>query len=56
MLENFIFSHQKTAFEEALNNNEVSNEAIVFIGDTKEIRNHGTYFDGSIFDPSDLNN
>lgn len=56
MLEKFIFSHQKTAFEEALNNNEVSNDAIVFIGDTKEIWNHGTYFDGSTFDPSDLNN
>lgn len=54
MLENFIFSHQKTVFEEALNNNEVSDEAIVFIEDTKEIWNHGTYFDGSTFDSSNI--
>lgn len=44
MLENFIYAKQKSLFEEALNNGEVLNEAIVFIEDTKEIWNHGTYF------------
>jgi hypothetical protein len=34
-------------FEKALNNDEVLDEAIVFIKDTKEIWNHGTYFDGN---------
>lgn len=44
MLENFIYAKQKSLFEEALNNGEVLDEAIVFIEDTKEIWNHGTYF------------
>lgn len=54
MLNNFIYAKKKSLFEEALNNGEVLDEAIVFIEDTKEIWNHGTYFDGSTFDPSDL--
>lgn len=45
MQENFIYAKQKKLFEEALNNNEIIDEAIVFIEDTKEIWNHGTYFD-----------
>ena len=49
MLENFIYSKKKTLFEEALNKGEVLDEAIVFIEDTKEIWNHGTYFDGNTF-------
>lgn len=47
MLENFIYAEQKSLFEKALNNDEVLDEAIVFIKDTKEIWNHGTYFDGN---------
>lgn len=54
MLENFIYAKQKSLFEKALNNGEVLDEAIVFIEDTKEIWNHGTYFDGSTFDPSNI--
>lgn len=54
MLENFIYAKQKSLFEEALNNGEVLDEAIVFIEDTKEIWNHGTYFDGSIVDLSNI--
>ena len=54
MLENFIYAKQKSLFEEKLNNGEVLDEAIVFIEDTKEIWNHGTYFDGSTFDPSNI--
>lgn len=44
MLNNFIYAKQKSLFEEALNNGEVLDEAIVFIEDTREIWNHGTYF------------
>ena len=44
MLENFIYAKQKSLFEEKLNNGEVLDEAIVFIEDTREIWNHGTYF------------
>lgn len=49
MLNNFIYAKQKSLFEEALNNGEVSDESIVFIEDTKEIWNHGTYFDGNTY-------
>ena len=54
MLENFIYAKQKSLFEEALNNGEVLDEAIAFIEDTKEIWNHGTYFDGSKVDLSNI--
>lgn len=47
MLNNFIYAKQKSLFTKALNNGEVLDEAIVFIEDTKEIWNHGTYFDCS---------
>lgn len=47
MLENFIYIKQKSLFIKKLNNGEVLDEAIVFIEDTKEIWNHGTYFDCS---------
>ncbi len=56
MLNNFIYAEQKSLFEEFLNNGEVLDEAIVFIADTKEIWNHGTYFDCSTFDPSEIEN
>ena len=45
MLNNFIYTKSKTLFEVALNNGEVLDEAIVFIEDTKQIWNHGVYFD-----------
>ena len=54
MLNNFIYAKQKSLFEEALNNGEVLDEAIVFIEDTREIWNHGTYFDGNAVDLSDV--
>jgi hypothetical protein len=54
MLNNFIYAKQKLLFEEALNNGEVLDEAIVFIEDTKEIWNHGTYFDGKYVDVSNI--
>ena len=54
MLENFIYAKQKSLFEEKLNNGEVLDEAIVFIEDTREIWNHGTYFDGNAVDLSDV--
>ena len=54
MLEKFIYAKEKSLFEEALNNGEVLDEAIVFIEDTKEIWNHGTYFDGSKVDLSNI--
>lgn len=54
MLENFIYAKEKSLFEEALNNGEVLDEAIVFIEDTKEIWNHGTYFDCSSVDLSGI--
>ena len=54
MLENFIYAKEKSLFEEALNNGEVLDEAIVFIEDTKEIWNHGTYFDGNAVDLSNV--
>lgn len=47
MLNNFIYAKQKSLFEEKLNAGEVLDEAIVFIEDTKEIWNHGTYFNSS---------
>ena len=44
MLNNFIYAKAKSLFEEKLSAGEVLDEAIVFIEDTKEIWNHGTYF------------
>lgn len=55
MLENFIYAKEKSLFEEALNNGEVLDEAIVFIEDTKEIWNHGTYFDGNAINLKTIN-
>jgi hypothetical protein len=52
MLNNLIFAKRKSLFEKALNNGEILDEAIVFIEDTKEIWNHGVYFDCSTFDHS----
>lgn len=54
MLENFLYVKQKDLFIDALEAGEVLNEAVVFIEDTKEIWNHGTYFDGSAVDLSDV--
>ena len=52
MLNNFIYAKTKALFEEALNNSQVPDEAIVFIEDTKEIWNHGHYFAGESIDPN----
>lgn len=54
MLSKFIFVKRKSAFLDQLEENQVPINAIVFIEDTKEIWNHGTYFDGSTFDSSDI--
>ena len=48
MLNNFIYAKTKSLFENKLNAGEVLDEAIVFIEDTKEIWNHGSYFNCSI--------
>ena len=50
MLNNFIYSKTKDLFLEQLEAGNVLDEAIVFIEDTKEIWNHGTYFDCSTTD------
>lgn len=53
MLNNFIYAETKDLFLEQLNAGNVLDEAIVFIADTGEIWNHGTYFAGDCgFDPS----
>lgn len=44
MLENFIYTERKSLFKKELEAGNVLDEAIVFIEDTKEIWNHGTYF------------
>ena len=54
MLENFIYARKKELFTAELDAGNILDEAIVFIEDTKEIWNHGTYFDGSTFDPSNI--
>ena len=50
MLNNFIYTETKDQFLTQLEAGNVLNEAIVFIEDTKEIWNHGTYFDCSTTD------
>lgn len=52
MLNNFIYAKKKSLFLSQLEAGNVLNEAIVFIEDTKEIWNHGTYFDCSFVDLS----
>lgn len=47
MLENFIYAKRKDLFTAELDAGNILNEAVVFIEDTKEIWNHGTYFDCS---------
>lgn len=57
MLTNFVYAKSKAMFEERLNMpNEVPDEAIVFIEDTKEIWTHGAYFDCSTLDPNVIPN
>lgn len=50
MLNNFIYAETKDLFLDELNAGNVLDEAIVFIADTKEIWNHGTYFAGPAVD------
>ena len=52
MLNNFIFARKKSLFISELEKGNILNEAIVFIEDTKEIWNHGVYFDCSSVDLS----
>lgn len=47
MLNNFIYAQTKALFEEHLLAGNILDEAVVFIEDTKEIWNHGTYFGGA---------
>ena len=54
MLNNFIYAQTKALFEEHLLAGNILDEAVVFIEDTKEIWNHGTYFGGA--DVSKLEN
>lgn len=44
MLNNFIYAQTKDLFLEQLGAGNILDEAVVFIADTKEIWNHGTYF------------
>ena len=46
MLNNFIYAKTKDLFLEQLGAGNILDEAIVFIADTKEIWNHGTYYGG----------
>lgn len=55
MLNNFIFAKKKSLFTSELAKGNILDEAIVFIEDTKEIWNHGTYFDCSSVDLSNYN-
>ena len=55
MLNNFIYAQTKDLFLEALDAGQVLDEAIVFIEDTKEIWNHGTYFGSGELDSNVLN-
>lgn len=54
MLNNFIYAKTKDLFLKELEAGNVLDEAIVFIEDTKEIWNHGTYFDGKPVDVSNI--
>lgn len=54
MLENFIYFKKRVMFLDQLLEGNILDEAIVFIEDTRQIWNHGTYFDGSTFDPSNI--
>lgn len=54
MLNNFIYAKTKDLFLKELEAGNVLDEAIVFIENTKEIWNHGTYFDGKSVDISDI--
>lgn len=54
MLNNFIYAKTKDLFLKELEAGNVLDKAIVFIEDTKEIWNHGTYFDGKSVDVSNI--
>lgn len=54
MLNNFIYAKTKDLFTAQLQAGNVLDEAIVFIEDTKEIWNHGTYFCGITIDSENL--
>ena len=54
MLNNFIYAKKKSLFLSQLEAGNVLDEAIVFIEDTREIWNHGIYFDGNAVDLSNI--
>lgn len=54
MLENFIYSETKDLFLIDLGAGRISEDAIVFIEDTREIYTHGIYYDGSHIDLNNL--
>lgn len=54
MLENFIYSETKDLFLIDLGAGHISEDAIVFIEDTREIYTHGAYYDGSKIDLNNL--
>lgn len=56
MLNNFIYAQSKALFEQQIDAGNILDEAIVFIEDTKEIWNHGTYFAGEGVNVNDFNN
>jgi hypothetical protein len=56
MLNNFIYAQTKDMFLEALGAGHILDEAIVFIEDTREIWNHGTYFAAVPVNVSAFNN
>ena len=49
-----IHFKNKENFEREVANGNILDTSIVFIQDTKEIYTHGTIYDGSTFDPSDI--
>ena len=55
MLNNFIYAKKKSLFTAHLDAGNILPEAVVFIEDTKEIWNHGTYFDCNSVDLSGYN-
>lgn len=55
MIENtLLYFKTKTAFNTQLEADNIKNDSIAFIQDAKQIWTHGTYFDCSTFDPSDI--
>ena len=52
MLPNFIYAKYKDLVEDQLNSGNIPEDAIVFIEDSKEIWNHGTFYGAGDFELS----